>query len=190
VKHQKRTSCGNNADEGQGGEQGSRDGRRSVKNLCAIDRMPTNDRAISKAAEISGEASKAHVLWKEYRQRHIDDYRNGDDDRRSDRIACAVEGMSPRNMVMNRTAEIIRIKASEMHQLWKKCQPRPGRRAEQQGWQGIRPKLTGRDADEGPGDEQSNREGNDSIRHAPSDEKMPTKDRMMSRAAGMARETS
>jgi hypothetical protein len=152
--------------------------------------MATKDVVMSRAAEMEREASETHELWKEWRRRtgwsaeqtrwkgkrrKLTRWGKNDDEGRSDEQSSrdgngsvwnsrAGERMTTKARVMLRTAE----------------------------WQGRRLELTncGRNADEGPCDEESGRGWKGSVWNSLPVDRMPSKDGVMSRAAGMARETS
>jgi hypothetical protein len=63
-KRQELTSCGKNADEGQGHELSNRNGKGNVRNSRPVERMPTKDRVMSREEGMAREAWGTNVLWK------------------------------------------------------------------------------------------------------------------------------
>jgi hypothetical protein len=57
------------ADEGQGDEQSSREAKTSVWNSRTAERLPMRDSVMSRAAEMVREASRTHELRKDSRRR-------------------------------------------------------------------------------------------------------------------------
>jgi hypothetical protein len=152
--------------------------------------MPIEERVMSRAAETAREASKTHALMKKNAgggEGYEQSSRDGKDSAWS-----SPSGESTRkDRVMSRAAEMTR-EASETHPLQKECRARTGWWGEQQRWKGKRLKLTfwWQNAEKGQGDEQSSRDDTGSVWNSPTAERMPAMDRVISRAAEMAKEAS